>query len=372
MDDNSSLWAEPLLAIIDLIYQISNPNDMAYEFFGRLGNLIPFDAAIFNPINWKTLELQEGICFGNTTLIPLNTESGKVSYGPLHFDLLCLTQLNVSLKLPYTASNSLIPAHKSDQQPPYQHTVGVIAGYRQYPVAAIKLFRQGMAPDFSDYEIKMLDQLTVHVANALFLQNAKTAFESNFETGLIIFDTDGKVLFKNNFVSDILAKIPLDSVLQITKNGGIWLKNGMKLYWVENVPLTPKSLLALYAKKVKPEEIPTPMADASVSSSTTQGISIFSIKPFQRRSAFENRLKRSRLSRREIDVTLKVMCGLTNSNIAKQLHIDETTVKDHLQHIYAKINIKSRTELISKLLGLDIELANHESPIAPDIFGNPS
>ncbi len=359
MDDDSYLWAKPLLAIIDLLYQTGNPNDIGHEFFGRLDKLIPFDAAIYNPINWKTLELQEGICFGNATLNALNTESGKVSYEPLHFDLLCLTQLNVTLKLPYSASNSLIPAHKSEQQHPYQHTVGVIAGWHQYPVAAIRLFRQGLASDFSDHEIKMLDRLAVHVANAIYLQGGHTALESNAETGLIVFDADGNVLYKNGFVSNMLAKMPLDLVLQTAQNGSIWLKNGMELYRVENVPLTPNSLLALYAKKEQQEGHPTPIDDASANLLTTQGISIISIKPFQRRSAFENRLKLIGLSRREIDVTLKVMRGLSNRNIAKQMYIDETTVKDHLQRVYAKINIKTRTELISKLLGLDIELAQH-------------
>jgi hypothetical protein len=85
MKDASYLWAEELLTMIDLVYQMNNPNDMDHEFFGRLGQLIPFDTAIFNPINWKTLELQEGICFDNTNLNALDTESGKISHPPCIF-----------------------------------------------------------------------------------------------------------------------------------------------------------------------------------------------------------------------------------------------------------------------------------------------
>lgn len=366
MNDDSYLWNEPLLVTIDLLYQISDPNDMIHEFFERLGKLIPFDAAIFNLIDWGTFELREGISFGNTNLTTLDKKNSKILYESLHFDLICLTQLNVSLKLHIAASNNLFPIHKPERKRPYLHTVSIIAGCRQNPVAAIRLFRQDKSSDFSDQEAKILDRLAVHVANAICLQSKETALKSAEQTGLMVFDANGNVLYMNGFTRHILAKIPLDSVLQAAQNEGNWLKVGMELYRVENVPLTPNSLLALYAKNGKSEEVSQPKNDIKTGFLETHGLTIISIKPFQRRSAIESRLERIGLSRREIDVTLNVMRGLSNSKIAEQMFIDETTVKDHLQHIYAKIKIKSRTELISKLLGLDIELAKHEIPVDSD------
>ena len=52
------------------------------------------------------------------------------------------------------------------------------------------------------------------------------------------------------------------------------------------------------------------------------------------------------LSAREIEIAKKVVSGLPNKEIAKQLFISEGTVKVHLHHIYNKLKITSRFQLI--------------------------
>ena len=145
----------------------------------------------------------------------------------------------------------------------------------------------------------------------------------------------------------------------------LWVRNGTELYRAELVPLTTTSLLSILGKNDERETVDLSESDDN-KLTNRQSITIISIEPFRRRQAIANRLKHCGLSQREIDVSLGIMRGLSNSNIAKQLFIDEKTVKDHLQRIYAKIHIKTRTELISKMLGLDIELAQHEGPTSPD------
>lgn len=56
------------------------------------------------------------------------------------------------------------------------------------------------------------------------------------------------------------------------------------------------------------------------------------------------------LSRREAQVALCCVQGLTNAAIGKRLNISEQTVKFHLRHIFLKFGVKRRAELISKLL----------------------
>jgi DNA-binding CsgD family transcriptional regulator len=58
-----------------------------------------------------------------------------------------------------------------------------------------------------------------------------------------------------------------------------------------------------------------------------------------------------RLSRREIEVVECLFKGMRNADIARTLFVSEITVKKHLQNIYAKIGVKSRTALISRVLG---------------------
>ena len=69
---------------------------------------------------------------------------------------------------------------------------------------------------------------------------------------------------------------------------------------------------------------------------------------------FERAIKRvvanNNLSRREVQVALCCVEGLTNAEIGNRLSVGEQTVKFHLRHIFIKFGVKRRTELISRLL----------------------
>ena len=56
------------------------------------------------------------------------------------------------------------------------------------------------------------------------------------------------------------------------------------------------------------------------------------------------------LSRREAQVALCCVEGLTNAEIGSRLLVSEQTVKFHLRHIFIKFGVKRRAELISRLL----------------------
>lgn len=70
--------------------------------------------------------------------------------------------------------------------------------------------------------------------------------------------------------------------------------------------------------------------------------------------AFERALARVAenvmLSRREAQVALCCVEGLTNAEIGNRLQVSEQTVKFHLRHIFIKFGVKRRAELISRLL----------------------
>lgn len=56
------------------------------------------------------------------------------------------------------------------------------------------------------------------------------------------------------------------------------------------------------------------------------------------------------LSDREIDVLTAAARGRNNKQIAKALHISEATVKTHLLHIYAKLDVSDRTAAVTTAL----------------------
>lgn len=56
------------------------------------------------------------------------------------------------------------------------------------------------------------------------------------------------------------------------------------------------------------------------------------------------------LSRREAEVALCCVEGLTNAEIGNRLEVSEQTVKFHLRHVFIKFGVRRRAELISHLL----------------------
>jgi DNA-binding NarL/FixJ family response regulator len=54
------------------------------------------------------------------------------------------------------------------------------------------------------------------------------------------------------------------------------------------------------------------------------------------------------LSSREIEVLELVAAGKSNTDVANELFISETTVKSHLAHIFSKLDVSSRTAAVSE------------------------
>src|SRR5690606_32147066 len=62
-------------------------------------------------------------------------------------------------------------------------------------------------------------------------------------------------------------------------------------------------------------------------------------------SSFQ-RSKESPLTRRETEILEQIAAGKTRSRIADELFIDLETVKSHLKHIYAKLDVHSKADAI--------------------------
>jgi LuxR family maltose regulon positive regulatory protein len=60
------------------------------------------------------------------------------------------------------------------------------------------------------------------------------------------------------------------------------------------------------------------------------------------------------LSARERDVLRLLDAGLSNAEIARDLFVEQSTVKTHLIHLYRKLGVSSRTQAITRARALQL------------------
>lgn len=69
------------------------------------------------------------------------------------------------------------------------------------------------------------------------------------------------------------------------------------------------------------------------------------------------------LTEREIAVLTQAAHGLTNKEIGKSLFISDRTVQGHLQNIYQKLGVGTRTEAVTMGLGRGLIHLNEDTPL---------
>lgn len=63
-----------------------------------------------------------------------------------------------------------------------------------------------------------------------------------------------------------------------------------------------------------------------------------------------NKLATDAISEREYDVIKELCKGKSNLEIAENLFVSMNTIKTHLKNIFSKLDVKSRAELVNKIL----------------------
>ncbi len=75
-------------------------------------------------------------------------------------------------------------------------------------------------------------------------------------------------------------------------------------------------------------------------------------------------LHKAPLTPRERDVVALLMSGASTRQIASETHLTVGTVHTYLKRIYPKLGVRSRVELVARMIGTDGMMLGHEPPRA--------
>ncbi len=76
------------------------------------------------------------------------------------------------------------------------------------------------------------------------------------------------------------------------------------------------------------------------------------LETFKTRSGIRPAAKHYNLTPREVDVLEQIVKGASTVQIAERLHIAESTVQDHVKNISVKMQVRKRSEIVARVIGL--------------------
>jgi DNA-binding CsgD family transcriptional regulator len=230
----------------------------------------------------------------------------------------------------------------------------------------IALLRSRKSRGFSEDEIRMAQAfspiISLSLENVMLrekveLDKTVMGIMENFPNcGCMLFSKSCKPLFMNRKAKEICADLSNDSRSNQKKIPEVpteILKN-IEIYQKEAV--LDKSNVAPVLKEdiIRREEVyrTTYQICSEMSGGTCREKILVLIDHINNKQnhALEKAVSIFGLSRREADVVRSIYEGRKNSEIAKRLCISELTVKTHIQNIFEKMKVNSRTALIYTII----------------------
>lgn len=323
-----------ILDIIDIAYSLPNHTEMFQAVFAKLDKLIGVNSSAFIP--WDTsvskFEFRGNVVF-NTSAQALRVylahfstidpylETGSHLENPLN------TAVKITDFMPVSRYVETRYAREFAPLIPCFYEMNAMIGCQGDPIGAIALHRKRRERDFKERDRTIMNLLLPHLARALHHIALMETSALSQQAGIVVVGSEGHPIFMNQEARRILNGKPLKLIPEPGKGTDpAFFKTEAGLYRVRTTPIR---------------------------WSTAEKIII--LEPYPPESEFSKLLPEYGLTRRQQEITLWAIWGLSNREIAEHLFITEQTVKDHLHEVFGKIKIRRRTELAAKVLGLSAD-----------------
>lgn len=349
-----------LLEIVEAVYSAANDEQMALAAFAGLRDLVPSSSGVFMPVAADSLELQAGFCF--------DCHRSDMDAYLAHFaafDPFVLRQPSPALTNQTLRFSDVATAGERDhgefseflRRVPYYHALGILCAVAGQAVTVFSLHRQRTERDFSADDQAIVDRIGPHLARAMVLRRLAADPVRRAQTGILVFGGDGQALYVNAEARRLVGAMPSEAVLAaLPPRGTGVIRLAGQCYRVVRLPLAAASLLHRFALDPAAHAHNDGAADACSTEKWTrakQGRAVIvGLRPFRVRADFDRRLAHFGLSPRQTQVASGVLRGFANKDIAGHLGVSEQTVKDHVADVCRAVGVRTRTQLMAKLLGI--------------------
>jgi DNA-binding CsgD family transcriptional regulator len=231
----------------------------------------------------------------------------------------------------------------------------------------IALYRPVKSKKFSEKDVNILKTMSPYLAHALdynelyinikLQDNILKIIEKNWSTGLILLDESMQLIYMNQMAKEFCRKL-----VGFTSIQDIYFQIPPPLLedccvMTEELKRCPADCLVLPKHrviKIKNSEkfcVSSRILEKQISLENCRLFMIAIEEMSETKRINQNNLKMFyRLTNREIDIVFQIFKGLRNAEIAQKLFVSEITVKKHIQNIFQKVGVKTRTALIHRIL----------------------
>ena len=231
----------------------------------------------------------------------------------------------------------------------------------------IALYRPVKSKRFSREDVQILKTISPYLAHALdhndLYINLKLKddiikiIDNDLSTGLILLDDSMRIVYMNQRAREFCS-----CLLQTRSYQDLFINvPGMLLEdcsaMREELKRYPADCLVLPKHKVLRLEnsgefhLCSRILEKEISSVNHRLFMISINEVGKSKGIDQNRIKEYyHLTDREIEIVLQVYQGLRNAEIASKLYVSEITIKKHIQNVFQKVGVKSRTALIHRIL----------------------
>jgi DNA-binding CsgD family transcriptional regulator len=319
----------------------------------RLSRLLYWDAACFANVDPLTMLITDDLSYGlppnayahaahNEYLVDDLHKIAKLAKSPMHVGI--LGQVPGELRETSQRARTVLPALGMR----HEARAACVASGECW--GAIAMFRSGDAEDFSPADAALLHALSAPLAAGLRRTTRRTGADPTESgkpgPGVLILGTHNETLAANDAARRWLAEMTpagagrggeLPMVVHQVAAGVRPDRPGWAPEAYARVRTRAGRWATVHASLVEGGLAPGTGTSVVIESAPASDIMEILMSAYQ-------------LTRRERVVLQRVIAGFPSTAIAAQLHISASTVQDHLKSIFAKVGVRSRGQLVARLL----------------------